>query len=149
MRGTATSTELDTFLDAIADLIGLALRSIAPEGLHVAQFRLLLLLHEHGTTSSAQMARLLDVVPSTVTRMSERLATVGLIERNGSPAHRGMVALSLTPAGSTMVERVLDRRREELAGVLALLPESDRRAATDAMSALHDALRSPRPTTNP
>lgn len=139
--GTATSSDVDAFIAVTRDLVGVALRSIAPEGLTFPQFRLLAVLHENGSRSSAQVARMLDVVPSSVTRMADRLVAAGFIERSGIPEHRGVVALVLSPAGSDLVARVLKRRHDELAGTLDSLEPATRSAAVEAMIAIHEFFR--------
>lgn len=141
MPELSTSSEIDAFLSVTRDLMGVALRSIAPEGLTAPQFRLLFVLRENGTTSSAQAARMLDLVPSSVTRMADRLVSAGLVQRTGIPEHRGVVALSLTDEGDAVVSRVTARRRDELTGILDRLAPETRRAATEAMTAIHDLLR--------
>jgi len=137
----STSSEIDAFLGVTRDLMGVALRSIAPEGLTAPQFRLLFVLRENGTTSSAQAARMLDLVPSSVTRMADRLVAAGLVQRTRIPEHRGVVALSLTEEGDAVVSRVTTRRRDELTDILDRLAPETRRAATAAMTAIHDLLR--------
>ena len=136
-----TRAEIDAFLGVTRDLVGVALRSIAPEGVNVPQFRLLLVLHEHGSTSSAHAARMLDLVPSSITRMADRLVAAELIERSSVAEHRGVVSLSLTDKGAGLVDRVLRRRQDELAGVLACVAPRTRSAAAEAMTAIHDLLR--------
>jgi DNA-binding MarR family transcriptional regulator len=135
------SSDIDAFLGVTRDLMGVALRSIGPEGLTVPQVRLMFVLHENGSTSSAQAARMLDLVPSSVTRMADRLVAAGLVERNGIPEHRGVVALTLTGEGDAAVTRVIARRRDELTGILDCLPPETRRAAADAMTAIHNLLQ--------
>jgi len=134
------SPEVDGLVAVTRDLVGVAVRSISPEPVNVAQFRLLLVVHDDGPMSCAQAARALGVVPSSVTRLTARLVTAGLLERGGIPEHRGVVALALTPDGRALVRRVLRRRRDELAGVLERLPSPVRSDVVAAVGALHDAM---------
>lgn len=133
-------SEVDTFVAVTRDLVGVALRSIAPEGISVPQFRLLLTLHEQGRLPSARVARALEIAPSSVTRLADRLVSAGLVERGGIPEHRGVVALSLRPAGAALVQRVLRRRVEELSAVLDRLQPDRRAAAAEALSIVHEVL---------
>jgi len=137
---SASKAEVEVLTGVTRDLVGVALRSITPEGVNLAQFRLLLVLYENGTAASAQVARSLDLAPSSVTRMADRLVAAGLVERGGTPEHRGVVALSLTSAGASMVKRVSRRRHDELAGVLDCLPPEVRSTAIEAFKAIHDLL---------
>lgn len=134
----AQQSEVDAFVAVTRDLVGVALRSVAPEGISVPQFRLLLVLHEQGRASSAHVARTLGLAPSSVTRLADRLVVAGLVERVGVPEHRGVVALSLLPAGSELVLRVLQRRFDELAAVLDCLEPALRAAAAAALRTVHD-----------
>jgi DNA-binding MarR family transcriptional regulator len=136
----AQRSEVDAFAAATRDLVGVALRSIAPEGVTVPQFRLLLVLHEQGRTSSSAVARTLGLAPSSVTRLADRLVVAGLAERGGVPEHRGVVTLSLRPAGTLLVLRVLQRRVDELAAVLDCLEPGLRTAAAEALRTVHDLL---------
>lgn len=136
----STADEIAAFTAASRDLVGVALRSIAPEDLTVPQFRLLLVLHEKGTASSSNVARALGLAPSSVTRMADRLVEAGQVARGASPEHRGVVTLSLTTAGNAVVDRVLERRRTELAAVLDCLSPELRAACAEGLRAVHDLL---------
>ena len=137
---TVQRAEVDAFVAVTRDLVGVALRSIAPEGVTVTQFRVLLVLHDQGQSPSAQVARMLGVVPSSVTRLASRLVTAGLVERSPVPQHRGVVALSLQPAGTRLVLRVMQRRVDELTAVLACLPAQARASAAETLRDVHDLL---------
>ncbi len=136
----AQSTDVDAWVVATGDLVGMALRSIAPEDVTVPQFRVLLVLHEQGRISSSQVARMLGLAPSSVTRVADRLGATELIERGSMPEHRGVVALSLQPAGTRLVLRALQRRRNEFAQVLDRLEPDARRAAAEALREIHALL---------
>lgn len=143
MQTTASTTqrsEVDAFAAATRDLVGVALRSIAPEGVTTPQFRLLLALHEHDAVPSAQMARTLGLAASSITRLADRLVASGLVRRGGVPEHRGVVTLSLTGAGKELVGRVIHRRHTELSGVLDCLTPQTRAAAAEALRAIHELL---------
>jgi len=131
---------VDALTAVTRDLVSVALRSIDPESVSVPQFRLLLSLHEHGSMPSARMARTLGSAASSVTRLADRLTRRGLVTRGGVPEHRGVVALSLTPQGQALVDRVLARRQAELSGVLDCLTPQTRTAALAALRAVHEAL---------
>ena len=137
---TVQRAEVDVFVAVTRDLVGVALRSIAPEGVTVPQFRVLLVLHDQGQSPSAQVARMLGLVPSSVTRLASRLVTAGLVERSPVPQHRGVVALSLQPAGTRLVLRVMQRRVDELTAVLACLPAQARASAAETLRDVHDLL---------
>lgn len=142
--GTTASPDVAVLVDVARDLVGVALRSIAPEPVSAAQFRLLLLLHEDGPMPSASAARSLGVAPSSITRVTVRLANAGLLERGSDPSHRGAVSLALTPDGTALVERVLARRYAELEAVLEDLSVQARRDCVAGLDALRAGLPSDR-----
>lgn len=133
-------SDVEALTAVTRDLVGVALRSIEPEAVSVPQFRLLLTLHERGAVSSAQMARTLGLVASSVTRLVDRLVSRDLVARGSVPEHRGVVALSLTPAGQELVDRVLRRREAELSGVLDCLTPDVHATTLSALWAIHDLL---------
>ena len=137
---TDPQTDAATLVAVTRDLVGVAMRSLAPETVTVPQFRLLLVLHEQGTVSSAQVARSLGLAASSVTRLGDRLVDSRHVTRGSAEEHRGMVTLSLTRAGRTLVKRVEARRQRELAGVLDCLDPALRSACLDGLRAIHELL---------
>ena len=145
MPTSVTAThDIAVLVDIARDLVGVALRSISPESVSPAQFRLMLLIHEDGPISSAVAARTLGVAPSTITRVTGRMADAGLLVRGSDPAHRGGVNLSLSARGTRLVDRVLQRRYAELRSVLESLDPDDRTAAVAGLDALRGALSTDR-----
>ena len=122
-------------------LAGVALRSLDVLGgaVTLAQFRVLAVLADLGPARSGQVARALGLEASTVTRLGDRLVGSGSVVRGSDPGHRGVVMLTLTPAGRDLVTRVRERRRQELARILASLAPGDRRAAARALRLLVEA----------
>lgn len=129
--------EVDAFVLASRALLGIATRSLEPlEGrVSPAQFRLLLVLSELGTTASSRAAAALGVAPSTVTRLADRLERSRHLARRASPQSRSIVCLELTGRGHRVVSEVLQRRSAEIARVLERLPADQRQAAAAAMAA--------------
>lgn len=138
--GITASPDVSVLVDVARDLVGIALRSIGPEPVSPAQFRLLLLLSEDGPMASAAAARAVGVAPSTVTRVTGRLAAAGLLQRGTDPSHRGGVSLSLTREGADLVERVLRRRYVELGDVFDRIDATDRPSTLAGLDALRAAL---------
>jgi DNA-binding MarR family transcriptional regulator len=132
--------ELAAFEVATRDLVGLALRSIEQLEVSLSQFRLLLVLHEHGPSSSTHCAEALGVVGSSVTRLADRLHRSGHLVRGTDPGNRSVVSLELTDAGRRLVQRVAARRRRELRRVLDRLDPKQRATCAAALQALHGVL---------
>jgi MarR family len=70
------------------------------------------------------LAGALDVSPSTVGRMCDRLVRKGLVRRNRARADRRVVQVPIAPVGRQMADQVTARRRVLLAEILANLEPS-------------------------
>lgn len=125
---------------ATRDLVGLSLRSVADLDLSLPQYRVLLVLHEQGTSSSTAVARALGVVGSTITRLADRLDASGHLVRGADPDNRSVVTLELTPLGRSVVKKVVTRRRRDLAAALSALDPAERSACAEALEKLHQSM---------
>jgi DNA-binding MarR family transcriptional regulator len=132
-----SADELAAFEVATRDLVGLALRSVAALEVSLSQFRLLLVLHERGPSSSTQCAQALGVLGSSVTRLADRLHASGHLVRGSDPGNRSVVALELTESGRRLVRQVSSRRRRELRRVLDRLDPAQRAACAAALEVMH------------
>lgn len=101
-------------------LIGGLLRSV---GVFPGQEVLLMQLFERDRRSQAELVRSLDLDPSTVTKMLQRMARSGWILREQSAMDRRVVLISLTDAGERLRQQIADAWREvEEATVGCLTP---------------------------
>lgn len=139
-RRRTTPEELEAFELATRDLVGLALRSVEHLEVSLPQFRLLLVLHERGCSSSVQVAQALGVVGSSITRAADRLTASGHLRRGTDSANRSIVTLELTDAGRELVARVTARRREELGVVLDRLDPDERAVCAAGLRSVHREL---------
>jgi len=131
----------DALLTASRLLVAISARSIAQveESLTVAQFRVLVILSTRGTSNLAGLAGQLDVQPSTIGRMVERLVATGLLVREPHPHSRRELVISLSARGHDVVDAVTRRRRQEIARVVAAIPARDRRGLVTALTAFSAA----------
>jgi DNA-binding MarR family transcriptional regulator len=138
---TGVDTVIDAVLRASRLLIGLSARSIAAvdESITLPQFRLLVVLSTRGPLNLAALAEHLDVKSSTATRMIDRLITAGLVEREVNPISRREVVIDLTGTGASVVTRVTQLRRREIAGIVANMPAPHRKWLVDALEAFSQA----------
>ncbi len=125
---------------ATRDLVGVALRSVESLEVSLPQFRLLLVLHELGRSSSTRCAQALGIVGSSVTRLADRLDASGHLVRGADPDNRSVVTLELTDAGARVVRQVSTRRRRELSRALDRLDPAERATCAAALSKLHESL---------
>ncbi len=116
-------------------LVGVAVRSLSSVEVTLPQYRALVLLASRGAQNVGSLADLLDVHPSTATRLCDRLEANGLIERSPSVESRREVTLELTASGHALVRQVGARRRKEIGRIVARLDPADRRALVEAFGA--------------
>jgi DNA-binding MarR family transcriptional regulator len=135
-----SADELVAFEVAARDLVGLALRSVESLEVSLSQFRLLLVLHELGRSTSTHCAQALGVVGSSVTRLADRLHASGHLVRGSDPGNRSVVTLELTDSGRRVVRQVTNRRRRELGRVLDRLDPTERAVCASALTKLHALL---------
>ena len=93
------------------------------------QYRALVVLAVHGDQHVGQLAEALDVHPSTMTRMCDRLVRKGLVTRRRSAGSRRATTISLSPAGQAVVDQVVAARRREIRRIVRRIPAEARTAA--------------------
>jgi DNA-binding MarR family transcriptional regulator len=140
-----TTKTADDSLDAITDalltasrlLVGISARSIAEvdDSITIPQFRTLVILSSRGSMNLATLAGVLDVQPSTVGRMVDRLVNAELVDRQQHPSSRRELMVKLTPRGQRLVRKVTARRRDELARVVDRMPLRERHGLVRALTA--------------
>lgn len=79
---------------------------MAAHGLTDAQWKPLWMLKSGRAGNAIELAREMDVDAGAVTRLIDRLAAKGLIERVRSESDRRVVHLRLTPAGEQVADQV-------------------------------------------
>ena len=136
---------IDELLAASRGLLGVVARSLAPalEDVTVPQFRLIVLVTTLGPTRSGDLAERLAVGPSTLTRNVDRLVADGWVERLPSSESRREVLVGPTDQGRALVADVMDRRRNEIVGLLASLPYEDRASVFAGAAVLRRAMHEP------
>jgi DNA-binding MarR family transcriptional regulator len=134
------SSDVDDVVTAVLTasrlLVAVSARSLASveETLTLPQFRMLVVLQSRGELSLSRLAEHLAVNPSTAMRMAERLTAIGMVDRRENEIDRRSVRLALTEAGRRTVAEVTDRRRREIATIVAAIPAAQR---ADLVQALH------------
>jgi DNA-binding MarR family transcriptional regulator len=93
--------------------------------------------HRHPNMS--RLAEALDVVPSSASRLCDRLEATGLLRRVPDPRDRREVRLLLTPSARRLLDQLRERRRRALAEVLDRMSGPARRDLVDALQAFAEA----------
>ena len=133
----------DALLEASRALIGVAVRSMdgLADRLTLAEFRALVVLHRTGPLPVTLLAERVGVHQSTATRIAARLGRRELVASDKSPEDRRLTVVRLTPAGQSLVEGVIARRRADIAEVVRRLPKARVAQAHSALQAFADALQ--------
>ena len=133
----------DALLDASRALVAVAARSLAEvaDRLTLAEFRALVVLHRAGPLPVTVLAERVGVHQSTATRIAARLGRRELVASDKSPEDRRLTVVRLTPAGRSLVDGVISRRRDEIADVVRRLPKARVVQAHTALQAFAEALQ--------
>ena len=124
----------------------------------LAPLRALQSLERLGPSMVTELGDDLDLLSSTASRLSDRLAEAGYITRSVSPTNRRATLLELTDAGRAVLDELVALRVEAFGEVAALMSNVERaalvrgtRAFTDAHRQLADRVRQDRtgPLANP
>jgi DNA-binding MarR family transcriptional regulator len=132
--GTVDGGEVADLETLTRALVGITLQSMEALGgeVTVPQFRLLLTASALGRAPSSRLAEAAGVPASSVTRLADRLVAHGLLARGTDTRSRSIVTIEITAAGRELVERVVARRHELLAAVLARMAPQERTAVAAA-----------------
>lgn len=122
-------------------LVAVSARSLAAieDRVTLPQFRLLVVLSNHGSAKLVVLADRLGVNPSTAMRMIDRLIAAGLADRQTNPENRRETVLQLTREGRRLVDEVTARRRREIASIVERLAPEQRSSLIGALTAFTEA----------
>ncbi len=118
-------------------LVGVAARSLAAieSVITLVQYRALVVLASGDTRTVGRLAEALGIHASTATRLCDRLAEKGLIDRKTSATSRREVDLGLSAEGRALVRSVTARRRREITKIIGRLEPAQRAAVVAAFDA--------------
>lgn len=110
----------------------------------LAPLRALQSLERLGPSLVTALGADLDLLPSTASRLSDRLAEAGYITRRVSPTNRRATLLELTEAGRAVLDELIMLRIQAFGEVVHRMTESERAAlvrGTEAFTAALERLR--------
>jgi DNA-binding MarR family transcriptional regulator len=131
--------------DALRPILLLAARANAKatQRVSTSQLQALLVLQERGPMNLTALADELGAIPSSATRLCDRLVAADLILREAGANDRREVFLHLTASGRRVVRQVRDLRREGLREALEACGPRERRALLSGLRALGAHLAEP------
>ncbi|MET7752149.1 MarR family transcriptional regulator [Micromonospora sp. NPDC005367] len=119
------SPNLAAAIDAAAEALVNVLDSTASRhqvSVSPTQLRVLSLICARSETNVNRLAELLDVVPSSASRLCDRLEATGLLRREADPRDRREVRLLPTAAGQQLLRELTERRQRAVQAVLDRMP---------------------------
>lgn len=122
------TSDLDNYIDRIESVWSSSFRKVKSElmhhqelGLTGPQFHMLTLIAQKNTCNVSYLAEKLEVKPSAITVMIDRLVQSGYVERRHDEQDRRAVLLSVTERGSEVLAEARKRSREVLKKHLSVL----------------------------
>jgi MarR family transcriptional regulator for hemolysin len=107
MRSHLPHRQIALEINDVARLLRtLADQEVRQYGMTRAQWAVLARLERHEGLKQAELAEMLDLQPISLTRLIDRLADNGLIERRADPNDRRAKRLFLTPAAKPLMDRL-------------------------------------------
>ncbi|MFI7024771.1 MarR family winged helix-turn-helix transcriptional regulator [Micromonospora sp. NPDC049900] len=140
--------DLAAAIDAAAEsLVGVLDSAVARHRWAVSptQLRVLSLLSSRPETNINGLAELLDVVPSSASRLCDRLEAIGLVRREADPRDRREVRLTPTAAAEVLLGEVRSRRHDAVRVVLERMPARVQHDLLRALKAFGQAATAPPP----
>lgn len=111
-------------------------------GISRAQWTVLMRLDRFEGLKQSELADVLDLQPISLTRLLDRLAENGLIERRPDPNDRRANRLYLTPAARPLLKQLSELGEDMMASVLDSIDETSRERLLKNLDSMKDNLRS-------
>jgi MarR family transcriptional regulator for hemolysin len=119
----------------------LADQEVRKFGMTRAQWAVLARLQRHEGLKQSELAEILDLQPITLTRLIDRLADNGLIERRPDPSDRRAKRLFLTAAAKPLMDRLSGLGGDLMTRVLDGIPAEQTAATLGQLEAMKENLR--------
>ena len=129
---------VESMVDALVAVLETARWEQSP-AVPPAQLRVLTIVAANQHTNMNRLAEALGVVPSSASRLCDRLEATGLLRRVPDPRDRREVRLELTVVARRLLIELRDRRRTALAAVLEEMTPAGRQELVRALAAFEAA----------
>lgn len=130
---------MDASSPSVASSLGLSvmrlarrLRQSSAGALSASQYAALVTLSKRGELTLGELAAAEGVAPPTMTRTAAHLEEAGLVLRRPDPLDRRVAHVTLSPAGSELLDEARTRRELYLAERLAALGPDEREVLAQA-----------------
>jgi len=119
---------------------------LSPAGLHHGQGRILLNIRARGEITQADLARLMDVKPATVTNMLKPLEAKRLVHRRTDPKTNRAILVTLSAAGERACEQIQLAWDQIESRMLNPLPQAGMDALFNALETIRSTLGGKEPS---
>ena len=137
-RAIEVAAAVESAVESLAGVLEQARLAQSPS-IPPTQLRVLTIIAGNRHTNMSRLAEALDVVPSSASRLCDRLEATGLLRRVPDPRDRREVRLLLTPAARRVLDDLRERRRQALAAVLDRMSPAGRQDLVRALAAFDAA----------
>ncbi|MEV4280983.1 MarR family winged helix-turn-helix transcriptional regulator [Actinoplanes xinjiangensis] len=141
-RATEIAAAVESSVEALVAVLERARLAQQPN-VPPAQLRVLTIVAGNRHTNMSRLAEALDVVPSSASRLCDRLEATGLLRRVADPRDRREVRLLLTSASRRLLSDLRERRQAALAEVLDRMPAGTQQDLLRALQAFGAAATAP------
>lgn len=105
-----------------------------------SQLKVLGVLAGHGPMNLTRLAHELDAIPSSASRLCDRLEAAGLLQRATSAGSRREVSLSVSSEGQRRLDTFAATRRDDFSAVLSKMTPAGQRALLDGLTEFSDTI---------
>ncbi|OKK03966.1 MarR family transcriptional regulator [Streptomyces sp. CB03234] len=112
----------------------------SPAPVSSSQLRVLYILDRDQPINLRTLGEVLGSAPSSVSRMCDRLAALGFVERSPSSASRRELELRLSSRGESYLRDLRGRREAALLDVISAMPPAERAALAAGLSSFRLAV---------
>jgi len=137
-RSADPSAAVEAAAEALVLVWGRAQEAL-PQPVSGSQLRALLVIDSAGEINLNGLAEELGAIPSSASRLCDRLQAAGLLTRAAGRTDRREVVLSLTADGHNLLQTMRAARRTDIGKVLAAMSAADRAALLAGLTAFRAA----------
>jgi len=137
-RVSEAAAAVESTVDSLVSVLEAASLAQTPN-VPPAQLRVLSIIALNQHTNMNRLAEALEVVPSSASRLCDRLEATGLLRRVPDPRDRREVRLMITPAARRLLDQLHERRRQALAQVIDRMTPGDQKDLVRVLQAFADA----------
>lgn len=136
-KNKLVEAQVEALMTTSKVLTAVVSRSLTAAGASVTtpQLRVLVMLSQEGPLNLTAVAQALGVNASNASRTCDQLVAGRLVVRREDAEDRRSIALSLSPKGAALVEKLMAHRRTMFTKILTCMDPADRAALTSGLTA--------------